>query len=244
MTRSSAWSVEAVDRTVAAFSPLADVARAEPMQRYMKAVAPFLGLTSPVRRSAQRTAWKGLDHPAADDLTAAATQLFDRPEREYHYAAIELVGRYVRPKRSMFGAEFIVLAEQLITTKSWWDSVDAAHSDIVGPLVARHRELVDVMRTWNASDNRWLVRSSIIHQLGYGEATDVDLLFEFCANRAADTEFFIAKAIGWALRDYSYTNAAAVTAFVAQTPLRPLSVREGLKAIERSKARQSANVVA
>jgi hypothetical protein len=122
--------------------------------------------------------------------------------REYQYVACDLLARHQR----VCGAHFLVRqAEPLIQTKSWWDTVDALRSAVVGPLVSRHDELVDVMWRWIDSDDIWLVRSAIIHQLGYGEHTDEDRLFALCARRADHPDFFVRKAIGWALREMPST---------------------------------------
>jgi 3-methyladenine DNA glycosylase AlkD len=232
------WATDVEDRTVAAFAPLVRPDEGVAMAAYMKNLFPFLGISAPVRRVALKAAWADLPDPTDTDLARAARRLFRRPEREYHHAVCDLFARYVRPKRSTVRADFLFEhGAEFITTKSWWDSVDGLHSDLVGPLTTRGPELVGLMREWNATDNIWLVRSSIIHQLSRNETTDVALLFELCANRAADKEFFIAKGIGWALREYSYTDPKAVERFISKTPLQPLSVREGLKAINRKKAR-------
>jgi 3-methyladenine DNA glycosylase AlkD len=234
------WARTVVSETVKAFEPLADPAKAAAMKAYMKDVAPFLGISSPDRSDALRVAWLDVPKPTEQELATAARLLYAKKEREYHYAAVDLVGRYVRPARSTMSADlFHDLAEELITTISWWDTVDSLHSALIGPMLARNPELIPTMRAWNGRENRWLVRSSIIHQLGRKKTTDAALLFELCANRGADKEFFIAKGIGWALREYSYTDPAAVVAFIANTPLQPLSIREGLKAISRKQARAS-----
>jgi 3-methyladenine DNA glycosylase AlkD len=231
----SGWSDLVVQEVVAALTPLADPLKAPAMSAYMKDVAPFLGISSPLRTSALRPVWKALGKaPSVRDLGDAATDLFDRDEREFAYAALDLLGRN---KKVMDEAFLVDVVEPLILTKSWWDTVDSLRSEAVGPLVERYPSLLSAIRRWAATDNRWLVRSAIIHQLGYNEHTDVDLLFELCRMHAHQTEFFIAKGIGWALREYSYTDPDAVEEFVATTDLRPLSKREGMKAIVRKRAR-------
>jgi 3-methyladenine DNA glycosylase AlkD len=229
------WSDQVVGDVVAALMPLADPSKAPAMCAYMKDVAPFLGIPSPVRASALRPVWKKVGKaPSARELGDAATELFDRDEREFAYAALDLLGRNQKIMDESFLVEVV---EPLILTKSWWDTVDSLRSEAVGPLVARYPSLVSVIHRWAASDNRWLVRSAIIHQLGYNDRTNADLLFELCRMHAHQTEFFIAKGIGWALREYSYTDPDAVEEFVATTDLRPLSKREGMKAIMRKRAR-------
>jgi len=221
------WAADVIARTEAALQPLACVADAGPMAAYMKGVAPFLGIRSPARRAAQRSAWRGLDPPTPRDLTAAATWLWVCPEREYQYAACDLLARFVP---EVCGATFLRgTVERLIVTRSWWDTVDALRSAAVGPLTAGHPELVAVIRRWSDSGDRWLARSAIIHQLGRGATADEALLFELCRRHASDREFFVAKAVGWALRDHARTAPDAVRAFVASTPLQALSVREATK---------------
>jgi 3-methyladenine DNA glycosylase AlkD len=126
-----------------------------------------------------------------------------------------------------------------ITHKSWWDSVDSLRPAI-GYVVSENRELDKVIFDWIESDNKWLVRSALIHQLVLKDKVDSVKLFKLCERRESDTEFFIAKAIGWALRDYSYMAPTAVKKFVKDHPnLTPLSKREALKAIVRKAAKTS-----
>ncbi len=224
----TAWADAVVDATRAAYEPLASPAAAGPMAAYMKGVAPFLGIASPARRAAQRAAWAPHGRPDEADVAAAADALWARPEREYQYAACDLLARFV-PR--VCGASFLAgTVEPLLVTKPWWDTVDGLGSAAVRPLVARHPELVvDVVARWSESGDRWLVRSAVLHQLGRKARTDDDLLFALCRRHGADREFFVAKAIGWALRDYGRTAPDAVRAFVAATPLQRLSMREARK---------------
>jgi 3-methyladenine DNA glycosylase AlkD len=104
-------------------------------------------------------------------------------------------------------------------------------------VVSANPELKSEMEKWIVNKNIWMVRSALIHQLTLGSKTDAKLLFRFCEIQAQETEFFIAKAIGWALRSYSYVDAKAVKKFVKEHPeLTPLAKREGLKAINRKSA--------
>jgi 3-methyladenine DNA glycosylase AlkD len=223
------WPAAAVDAAVRALRPLADPDRTTAMARYMRDQFPFLGIGTPARTAALRAAWRQLQAPPAGsvDLAAAAGALWALPHREFQYAGCDLLGRWIRHA----GPELLTGGvEQLITTKSWWDTVDALRSVAVGPLVAAHPELVAVLQRWIESDDRWLVRSAIIHQLGYREHTDADLLFAFCARRAGDREFFVAKAIGWALRTHARREPDAVRRFVDDHPeLTALARREALK---------------
>ena len=111
-------------------------------------------------------------------------------------------------------AEHLDDVGRYITTKSWWDTVDGLAAWTAGPLVAANPELLATMDRWIVSDNICLARTAIIFQLGYKDRTDADRLFRYAAARAEDTEFFIRKAIGWALRQYAREDADAGRAFV------------------------------
>jgi 3-methyladenine DNA glycosylase AlkD len=223
----SGWPAAAVAATVAALVPIADPQRAVPMAAYMRDQFSFLGIGTPARTAALKVAWRGLPTPSGVDAAGAAQALWALPEREFQYAGCDLLARWHRTLTPdlLRGA-----IEPLITTKSWWDTVDSLRKAAVGPLVAAHPQLVSTLRGWIEDDDRWLVRSAIIHQLGYGPDTDADLLFAFCARRASDPEFFVAKAIGWALRTYARQAPDAVRDFVAAHPqLSSLARREALK---------------
>jgi 3-methyladenine DNA glycosylase AlkD len=226
-------AVEVVARLVGAFEPARDPVAAQPMVAYMRHQFEFLGLPRPARDALQRTAWAGLDRPDPPTLAAVARACWERPEREYQYAACDYLIRH----RAAAAAEsgFTEVVRELVTSKSWWDTVDALASRVAGPLVARHPALVVTMRAWGDDPNFWVARTALLHQLHYRERTDAALLFELCERRAADREFFIRKAIGWALREYSKTDADAVRGFVCDHAevLSGLSQKEALKWLER-----------
>jgi 3-methyladenine DNA glycosylase AlkD len=221
------WARDVVSRTVQALTALADPGRAPAMAAYLRDQFPFLGIGKPLRMTALRAAWHELPAPAPAELTEAVRALWTLPEREYQYAGCDLLGRWGR----LLGPDFLDdTGRELITSRSWWDTVDSLRTVAVGPLVLAHAELVPMVVSWVDSDNRWLVRSAIIHQLTYGERTDEQRLFALCARRAADPEFFIAKAIGWALRTHARRAPDTVRAFLAGHPeLTPLARREAAK---------------
>jgi len=221
-----------VDAAVAVLSPLADADRAEPMRRYMKDVAPFLGVSTPDRRGALKVAWSDLPELDANELARACDELWGLPEREYQYAACDLVDRH----RRHLPAEFIAdPVERLLTTKPWWDTVDSLESASICPVTARHPELVDLMWQWLGSGDRWLIRAAIQHQRGRKQDTDVDLLYAMCDRFAEDREFFIAKAIGWALRDSTRWDREGVQRFGDDHPrLSAVARREALRGLARS----------
>lgn len=218
-----------VDATVDALTPLAGSADAEAMAAYMKDIAPFLGIKTPERRAAQRAAWHPLPPLTVEDVGIAAQELWSLPEREFHYAACELVGRHVTALPPTFLLDPL---QTLITTKAWWDTVDLMETNAVVPLVTRHPELVDVMWAWLDSGDRWLVRTAIQHQRGRKAETDVARLYAMCDRVATEREFFVAKAVGWALRDACRWDRSGVADFVARHPdLSPVAMREATRGL-------------
>ena len=203
-----------------------DVAAAFGAQAYMKGVAPFLGIKAPERRKILREIFRSLPTPTSQELGLTARELWKLPEREYHYAACDLIDFFIECSDKNFLRDHI---EFLIVQKSWWDSVDLLGTSAVSPLTEKFPS-VGLMRTWNRSSNMWLVRASIQHQRGRKAQTDIPLLIEFINRHSAESEFFITKAIGWALRDLSRVNIAEVKKFLKQHPeLDKVAVREALK---------------
>lgn len=211
---------------------VADESRAPQMAAYMRDQFEFIGVTADKRRIALASAIVGYPKPDAEELVALARELWNEPEREFQYVACDLLIKWYAVLPASFVEED---APWFITHKSWWDSVDSIRAT-VGALVLRHPDLEPVMFKWVESENKWLVRSALIHQLTKKHFTSEDRLFALCERRAADTEFFIAKAVGWALRDYSHRNPESVEKFVQLHPeLSALAKREGLKAINARK---------
>jgi 3-methyladenine DNA glycosylase AlkD/isopentenyldiphosphate isomerase len=226
----TAWADSIVAATVDGFVPLASVEKADWMRPYMKEVAPFLGIASPERKAAQRDAWKPTGRPPDDKaLALAVRRLWLMPEREFTYAAIDLLDKF---GRKVWSADFLLdHVEQLVRCRPWWDSIDGLVGAAIEPLVRQFPEHKATMRTWSESGDRWLIRAAILHQLHAKDATDEPFLFELCARHGSNKEFFIAKAIGWALRERAYRSPDTVRSFVAATTLQPLSAREALKRI-------------
>jgi 3-methyladenine DNA glycosylase AlkD len=218
-----------LDDVTVVFEAARNPAEAGPMRAYMRDQFFYLGLRKPEREALERPIYKALTKDALDQaaLVALARACWDRDEREYQYFALSVLRRFARH----LGPDFIDTAQFLITTRSWWDSVDEISHSLVGPLVARHHELVAVMDRWIEHDNLWLRRTAILHQNRYRADTDRARLFRYCLAQAHEKEFFIRKAIGWALRDYAKTEPDAVRAFVEQNDerLSGLSKREALK---------------
>jgi 3-methyladenine DNA glycosylase AlkD len=215
-----------LDRLMLVYTSAASPADAGPMRAYMRDAFPFLGIKTPRRRELAKQILRGLPPPHEADLRALALACWAQPAREYQYFAVDwLVKHATRP-----GPGFLTTIETLITTRSWWDTIDPLATRVVGPVVARHPSAVSTMDKWAADDNLWLARTAILHQLHYKENTDTARLFGYCTALAGHRDFFIRKAIGWALRHYARTDPDAVAVYVRQTPeLSSLSVREALK---------------
>ncbi|WP_437005734.1 DNA alkylation repair protein [Streptomyces sp. enrichment culture] len=218
-----------LERLTGEYPAAADAERAAGMRAYMKDAAPFLGLTSPVRRSLTRTVLAGLPRPDESDCTAVALRCWRLPEREYHYFAVDYLRRHV----THCSSGFLPVVRHLLTTVPWWDTVDLLAAHVVGGLVAADRGLARDMDAWIEDEDLWLVRAALLHQLRYKEHTDTDRLFGYCLRQAGHGDFFVRKAVGWCLREYAKTDPDAVRAFVAEhrTRLVPLSVREALRTV-------------
>ena len=205
----------------------ADHKRSQPMKKYMRDQFEFLGLSSPLRKSVCK---EFLQHKLnSADVRRFAVLLWAKPEREFQYFAIDYLGKQMDASRE-FEANMKCM-EELITTKSWWDTVDAA-SKTVGQLVKQHRVLGKaLMEEWIDHENMWLRRTALLHQLSYKEDTDAEMLFRFCSQRAHEEEFFIRKAIGWALRQHARTSSESVKKYLLKhkKELSALSFKEAAK---------------
>ncbi|MFI6033722.1 DNA alkylation repair protein [Streptomyces sp. NPDC051315] len=225
----SALADAVLERLTAAYAAGADPARAAAMRAYMKDVAPFLGLSTPERRTLSRAVLAGTPRPDETDCTAIALRCWALPQREYHYFAVDYLRRHV----GRCGSAFLPVARHLVTTVPWWDTVDPLAAHVVGALVAADPRLTAAMDAWVADDDLWLVRTALLHQLRSRKSTDADRLFAHCLRQAGHPDFFVRKAIGWALREYARTDPEAVRAFLDREGHRfaPLSVREALRNI-------------
>ncbi|MGG1520067.1 DNA alkylation repair protein [Paenibacillus oryzisoli] len=205
-----------------------DQENARKMEAYMKNQFPFLGIRNPQRTELTKQFTKAHGLPKGEEAVQAAQALWQLPEREFAYTAILMLMQV----RKTAEAAHIDTLETYIVTKSWWDTVDTIADHLIGYHLQRYPELIpDYVEKWLISGNMWLQRTAILFQLKYKKKTDTAQLFAVISRLADSKEFFIRKAIGWALREYAKTDAEAVGAFVAQTELSPLSVREALKHI-------------
>jgi 3-methyladenine DNA glycosylase AlkD len=209
----------------------ADSVNAAQMAAYMRDQFPFLGIKSPRRREILKAFLNEHGLPPVKDLPQVAGKLWDLPQREQQYNALDILIRL----QKKLEPDFLPTLQWLITTKSWWDSVDGLATNVAGTLFMNYPETADTaVQQWRSLENIWLRRTTLLHQLKYKDQTNVPLLFSLIEENLQDNEFFIQKAIGWALREYSKTDAAAVRDFVASTALSPLAHREALKWLDKN----------
>ena len=213
----------------AMFESNANPSQAAPMKKYMRGQFEYLGIKTPQNNALLKEFIKTHGLPPLGELDAVARDLWNLPQREFQYAALTLLGKLEKN----FEPGFIRTIEHLIVTKSWWDTVDALASHAVGTHFKRFPDLrAKYLKRWRKSNNIWLRRTTLLFQLGYKSETDFDLLCGIIRENLGSDEFFINKAIGWALRQYAYTEPKAVKKFVKATPLHSLSRREAMKHLE------------
>jgi 3-methyladenine DNA glycosylase AlkD len=197
-----------------------------PMQKYMKNHFPFLGIKTPRRRELMREFYLQtgiLKQDFQEDLVA---KLWELEEREYQYAALD----YMEKSLKKLDKGHLPFCERLITTKSWWDTVDHLAPKSVGTIAANFPEVIPAtIDSWSERNHLWLTRAAILFQLKYKEKTDEELLYRYILQNRESKAFFIQKAIGWTLREYSKTNPQSVKKFIESHDLPKLSVREGSK---------------
>jgi 3-methyladenine DNA glycosylase AlkD len=211
----------------------ADAAKAGPMQAYMKSAMPYYGVNSPQQKAIWRRVFAAhtLDDDAAWQATVMALWRNAR-FREERYAALALTGHRAYDAYQTLDA--LPLYEELIVSGAWWDYVDVIAGKRIGGLLMRYpAEMKPLLRAWSRSPDLWKRRTAILAQLGFKDATDLRLLYACIEPNLADRAFFIRKAIGWALRQYAWTNPKEVRRYVDanRERLSGLSVREALKNI-------------
>jgi 3-methyladenine DNA glycosylase AlkD len=204
-----------------------DEKQARKQAAYMRYLFLFLGLQTPKRRALQKPLYK--TYPVQDEqrLNQVLQCLWSKKQREFQYAALDIAESF----HKFASAQMLKVYEWMIRTKSWWDTVDDVAANLVGPLLSDHPKLMEVMDCWIQDENLWIRRSALIFQLKWKTKTDTDRLFTYCRHAMHDSDFFIRKAIGWALRQYSKTDPVAVKQFIQnnQHKLSLLSIKEGSK---------------
>jgi 3-methyladenine DNA glycosylase AlkD len=196
------------------------------MGNYMKNNFPFLGLNKLIRDQIQKKLFAKHKIDSSETLLNIVLELWEEEEREFQYCAIDLLKKYSK----LLSEKDIFVIEKIIVSKPWWDTVDLLASNITGKLLLKDSEFRKrCFDSWKNHINMWLRRTSIIFQLKYKTSTNTHLLKETILMNADSNEFFIQKAIGWALREYAKTNPNWVVALVSEIELKPLSRREALK---------------
>ena len=225
---------------IAALSAAADPVRAPQQQAYMKSDMPYFGVGVPQCRRIAGAVFRAHPLPDAGAWEAAILDLWRRAaHREERYAAIELLlfrryAGWLEPAR-------IPLVEELVVTGAWWDYVDAIAGRGMRAMLSAHpRPVKSVLREWAQDGSIWKRRTAILAQLRAKGATDTKLLADTIRPSIGESEFFLRKGIGWALREYSKIDPAWVMGFVGGHPgLSDLSRREALKHLERKGVKAS-----
>lgn len=204
--------------------------KASQMKAYMRGQYSYFGIASPERRAifAEHRNKFGLIPEALTEDVVKVCWL--APEREYQYFAMEMLNKVTR----RYSPEYIQLFEYMIINKSWWDTIDYIAANLVGSYFKKYPELIHSKTAeWMESENMWLQRTCLIFQLKYKSKLDTALLESFIFRLKDSKQFFIRKAIGWILREYSKTNPEYVKYFVQNTSLSGLSRLEALKWLSR-----------
>jgi len=198
-----------------------------PMSKYMRNQFAFLGVQTPVRRQISAKYFKKFCKETSVDWNFA-NKCYEKPEREFQYVAVNYL-EFVKEKLNF---DDISKIKKLITTKSWWDTIDVLDK-IIGYIAFKYSEVNNILLEWSLDENIWLRRVAIDHQLIRKEKTDTNLLERIIKNNFGSNEFFINKAIGWSLRQYSKTNPKWVADFIEKykDKMASLSIREASKYI-------------
>ncbi|MDF1489891.1 DNA alkylation repair protein [Tessaracoccus caeni] len=213
------------DALLADFREHADPVKADGMRAYMRDQFDFLGVPTPLRKTLTKVSF-------AESRTAAAVDwgfvdaCWECPYRELQYVAVG----YLSTVSRLLGPNDVDRLKRLAQTKSWWDTIDGLDR-IVGDIALAHPHVNETLLEWSIDDDFWLRRIAIDHQLQRKGRMDTALLERIIVNNLGQKEFFVNKAIGWALRDYSKTDPEWVRRFVEtyRDRLAPLSIREGTK---------------
>jgi len=201
----------------------------------MKSAMPYHGVSAPLLREACKSTFASLKFATAADWQAQVLALWRSARfREERYAALYLAGdKRAQPFQTVSAMK---MYEEMIVTGAWWDYVDDIASHRVGPILRDHPAAMRrKMLSWSKANNLWKRRTAIICQLGFKAETDLELLYACMEPSLASREFFLQKAIGWALRQYAWTDAVEIRKYVRRNRgrLSALSYREALKNIER-----------
>lgn len=216
-----------LDSLEKAFIANQDPKKAAEMKAYLKGQFEFYGIQAPQRKKISASLLNKYTPKSEQELISFITTLWEKPQREFQYSAIE----FLKKNRKLLSDHSTDFFTYLVLTKSWWDTIDNLDNQVIGWWLLKYpSKKENFIETWLQSQNMWQQRVCIIHQLLYKQKTDKDLLLKCIVYCIDSNEFFIQKAIGWALRQYAKTNPTWVIHFIDQNPeLKPLSVREAKK---------------
>jgi 3-methyladenine DNA glycosylase AlkD len=224
--------MEYLERIHALLSERENHEKAVGMAKYMKFHFPYLGVQKPQRSEALNPLIKQITKSCTyEEILNLIQLLWDKPEREFQYVAMDILFA----SKSKWKESLIQEVELLIRTKSWWDSVDMLATQIAGNYFRLFPEnKYRIVREWIKDENKWINRTAILFQLKYKVLTDTELLTEAMIPHISSSDFFLQKAIGWALREFSATNPEWVQLFLEEHNLKPLSIREAKRGVKRS----------
>ena len=202
------------------------------MQRYLKTSMPFYGVKSPIQNEIVNNVTKAFSITNQDEYNSMITKIWKLSRREEKYISIKLA----RKLKQYITLDALQIYEKMIREGQWWDFIDPIATGLIGPLLMKNRiEMNIILDKWITDDNLWIRRSAILSHLKHKENSDDKKLFQYCLKCAHEKEFFIQKAIGWALREYSKTEPDLVSKFIEENKdiLSNLSKREGMKHLNR-----------
>ena len=203
------------------------------MKAYMKGHFDYYGIQSKQRRELAKPFINFHKKTAFEDVKGIVNELWDNPYRDAQYIAMDLLGKHLK----YLERKDLAFIKMLVTKKSWWDTVDWVAGHSFGDYLLKFQDdKYKIIEEWMSSENMWQQRSCIIHQLFYKKKTDADLLAALILEMVGSKEFFINKASGWALRQYSKTNPSWVESFIEENSyqLANLTIKEGMKWIVKN----------
>lgn len=220
-----------IDLVTARYEEIRKPSKAKEMSAYMRNLFPYLGINKPERVQLNKEIFPIIKQIVNEDFLKEIVLLcWQKQEREYQYFAMDLLQKYF----DHLSPRFMPLITYMAMQKSWWDSIDLLAIKIVSRLVSKFPELQQTIDEFGVHEYLWLRRIAIIYQIPFKRKTNTQLLFRFCLHNATDKDFFIRKAIGWALREQTKSDPQSVIDFVSKYEeiLSPLSKKESLKKIK------------
>lgn len=214
------------------FKATANPIIASSQSKYMRGLFPFFGIPKPQRSEIEKALLQKYPIKNTQELSLVLLELWKKTEREFHYTALSIAQKH----KKFYIPDLFSIFTKMIQTHSWWDSIDTIGPHLLGSFLPIYPQYLPYMDEWIAQEGLWLKRASLLHQLRWKEKTDQEKLFSYCRICSGDKRFFIRKAIGWVLREYSKTNQEAVKKFLASYghELSALSHKEARKYLELS----------